>query len=126
MNEEIFGPLLPVLSIQNLEEALQIIRSQAKPLAIYLFGGKESDQQKLLNSTSSGGVCFNDVVMQAGIPDMPFGGVGQSGMGRYHGLAGFETFSHQKAVLHRSFWLDLKLRYPPYKLDINSLKRLLG
>ncbi|WP_320677381.1 aldehyde dehydrogenase family protein [Prochlorococcus sp. MIT 1300] len=126
MSEEIFGPLLPIIKVKNLEDALRRIRRQPKPLALYMFGGTIREQQILLETTSSGGVCFNDVVMQAGIPDLPFGGVGPSGMGTYHGKAGFNTFSHQKSVLKRPFWLDLKLRYPPYQLDLGLLKRLLG
>ena len=126
MEEELFGPLLPVISVHSLNEALAEVRQQPKPLALYLFGGTHADQQQLLNTTSSGGVCFNDVVMHVGIPELPFGGVGASGMGRYHGLAGFETFSHQKSVLRRPFWLDLKLRYPPYKANLALLKKVLG
>ena len=80
----------------------------------------------MLETTSSGGVCLNDVVMQAGVPDLPFGGVGGSGMGSYHGQAGFDTFSHAKAVLRRPFRLDFKLRYPPYGIDLNLLRRLAG
>ena len=88
MGEELFGPLLPVLRLGNLSEALQTIRQQGKPLALYLFGGSEAQQQEVLSTTSSGGVCLNDVVMQAGIPELPFGGVGASGMGSYHGQIG--------------------------------------
>ena len=126
MAEELFGPLLPVLVLDDLTTALQEIRQGPKPLALYLFGGQAQEQQALLNGTSSGGVCFNDVVMQAGVPDLPFGGVGGSGMGSYHGQAGFDTFSHAKAVLRRPFRLDFKLRYPPYGIDLNLLRRLAG
>jgi len=124
MADELFGPLLPMLTMQSLEQTLVEIRRESKPLALYLFGGSESQQEQVLNTTSSGGVCINDVIMQAGIPDMPFGGVGGSGMGSYHGRAGFDTFSHQKAVLKRPFRFDFKVRYPPYKLDLNVLRRL--
>ncbi len=126
MAEELFGPLMPVMSFANFDSALEEVRKQPRPLALYLFGGSKKDQKKLIDTTSSGGVCFNDVVMQAGIPDMPFGGVGPSGMGTYHGQAGFETFSHKKSILKRPFWLDLNFRYPPYKLDVGVLKKLLG
>ncbi len=126
MNEELFGPLMPILTIPNLKAAIQSVNSQPRPLALYLFGGEAKDQNYVLDKTSSGGICFNDVVMQAGIPELPFGGVGPSGMGRYHGEAGFETFSHQKSILKRPFWMDLKLRYPPYKLNISMLKNLLS
>ena len=126
MEEELFGPLMPILSITNLDAAIQDIFYQPRSLALYMFGGTTKDQKKLLEKTTSGGVCFNDVVMQAGIPELPFGGIGPSGMGKYHGKSGFETFSHQKSVLKRPFWLDLKFRYPPYNLDISILKRLIG
>jgi len=80
----------------------------------------------VLTTTSSGGVCLNDVVMQAGVPQLPFGGVGASGTGSYHGQSDLDTFSHHKAVLKRPFRFDFKLRYPPYKVDLNLLKRLAG
>ena len=126
MQEEIFGPLIPILSFSKLDNLLTQIRQEPKPLALYAFGGTKKDHEKILDNTSSGGVCFNDVVMQAGVPNLPFGGVGCSGMGRYHGEAGFKTFSNQRAILRRTFWLDIKLRYPPYNLDISSLKKILG
>ena len=126
MKEELFGPLLPILCIDNLEEALATFNSLPKPLAIYLFGGDEREQEKIISKTSSGGVCFNDVVLQAGIPELPFGGVGSSGMGTYHGKAGFDNFTHYKSILKRPFWLDLKFRYPPYKLNLSLLKKLIG
>jgi len=126
MEEELFGPLLPILCIENLEEAISDFKSLPKPLAIYLFGGKEKEQEKILSMTSSGGVCFNDVVLQAGIPELPFGGVGSSGMGKYHGKAGFDNFTHYKSILKRPFWMDLDFRYPPYKMDLSLLKKLIG
>ena len=101
-------------------------KSLPKPLALYLFGGNEKEQEKILSLTSSGGVCFNDVVLQAGIPELPFGGVGSSGMGKYHGKAGFDNFTHYKSVLKRPFWLDLNFRYPPYKLNLSLLKKILS
>lgn len=124
MREELFGPIFPVLSVPDFDSALSEVRSQPRPLALYMFGGTTKEKQKLLKTTSSGGVCFNDVIMQAGVPELPFGGVGPSGMGTYHGLAGFETFSHKKSVLKRPFWLDLRLRYPPYKIKVDFLKKL--
>ncbi|WP_269604553.1 aldehyde dehydrogenase family protein [Prochlorococcus marinus] len=126
MKEELFGPLLPILCIKNLDQAISDLKLLPKPLALYLFGGSEKEQGKVLSMTSSGGVCFNDVVLQAGIPELPFGGVGTSGMGKYHGKAGFDNFTHYKSVLKRPFWLDLNFRYPPYKLDISLLNKLLG
>ena len=126
MKEELFGPLLPILSIENLDQAISDFKILPKPLALYLFGGGENEQGKVLSMTSSGGVCFNDVVLQAGIPELPFGGVGTSGMGKYHGKAGFDNFTHYKSVLKRPFWLDLNFRYPPYKLDLSLLNKLIG
>ena len=126
MKEELFGPLLPILSIKNLDQAISDFKLLPKPLALYLFGGGEKEQGKVLSMTSSGGVCFNDVVLQAGIPELPFGGVGTSGMGKYHGKAGFDNFTHYKSVLKRPFWLDLNFRYPPYKLDLSLLDKLIG
>ena len=126
MKEELFGPLLPILSIKNLDQAISDFKLLPKPLALYLFGGGEKEQGKVLSMTSSGGVCFNDVVLQAGIPELPFGGVGTSGMGKYHGKAGFDNFTHYKSVLKRPFWLDLNFRYPPYKIDLSLLNKLIG
>ncbi len=126
MKEELFGPLLPILPIKNLDEAIKEFKFLPKPLALYLFGGGGNEQGKILAMTSSGGICFNDVVLQAGIPELPFGGVGSSGMGKYHGKAGFDNFTHYKSVLKRPFWLDLNFRYPPYKLNLSLLKKLIG
>ncbi|WP_413682962.1 aldehyde dehydrogenase family protein [Prochlorococcus sp. MIT 1011] len=126
MKEELFGPLLPILLIKNLDQAISEFKFLPKPLALYLFGGNDNEQRKILSMTSSGGVCFNDVVLQAGIPELPFGGVGSSGMGKYHGKAGFDNFTHFKSVLKRPFWLDLNFRYPPYKLDLSLLNKLIG
>ena len=126
MQEELFGPLLPVLVVEDLEEAIQLINSRPKPLALYLFTSQRQHQRTLLQRTSSGGVCLNDVVLQAGVPELPFGGVGNSGMGTYHGKAGFETFSHRRSVLRRSFRLDAPFRYPPYAGRLPLIRRLLG
>ncbi len=126
MQEELFGPLLPIQQVETLDRALEEIRSRPKPLALYLFSHDRSAQQRVLNETSSGGVCFNDVVMQAGSSQLPFGGVGESGMGSYHGEAGFLTFSHLRSVLRRPFWLDIPLRYPPYAGKLPLVQRLLG
>jgi aldehyde dehydrogenase (NAD+) len=126
MQEELFGPILPVQQVADLEAALVEVRSRPKPLALYLFSTNRSAQERILATTSSGGVCFNDVVLQAGAAGLPFGGVGESGMGSYHGHAGFLTFSHQRTVLRRPFWLDLPFRYPPYAGKLALVKRLLG
>jgi len=126
MQEELFGPLLPVLVVDDLEQAIQHINQRPKPLALYLFTGNRRHQRTLLQRTSSGGVAFNDVVLQAGVPELPFGGVGASGMGAYHGQAGFDTFSHRRSVLRRPFRLDAPFRYPPYAGRLPLVRRLLG
>lgn len=126
MQEELFGPLLPVLSVSGLDEAIERINQRPKPLALYLFSKQRGAQEQILQRTSSGGVCFNDVVMQVGVPELPFGGVGNSGMGTYHGEAGFRTFSHERSVLRRPFRLDVPFRYPPYAGKLPLVRRLLG
>ena len=125
LQEELFGPLLPVLSIRDLDQAIRWINQRPKPLALYLFSQQRQAQEQLLQRTSSGSVCFNDVVMQAGVPALPFGGVGASGMGRYGGQSGFLTFSHQRSVLRRGFRLDAPFRYPPYAGRLPLIRKLL-
>lgn len=125
MQDEIFGPILPVLTYEDVNEAIDQINQRPKPLALYLFSRNQKLQQQVLHSTSSGGVCLNDTVMQVGVPALPFGGVGESGMGSYHGKAGFDTFSHFKSVLQKPFWPDLPLRYPPYTGKLDLVKRLI-
>ena len=125
MEEELFGPLLPVVEVDDLQQAMAWINGRPKPLALYLFSKSEQAQRRLLEGTSSGGVCLNDVVMQASVPELPFGGVGNSGMGTYHGEAGFLTFSHRRSVLRRPFQLDVPLRYPPYGTRLPLLRALL-
>ena len=124
MESEIFGPILPVIQYENLEEALAIINNRPKPLALYIFSQDKDIQQKVLQSTSSGGVCINDTVMQVGINELPFGGVGDSGIGSYHGVASFNTFSHHKSVLKKSFFLELNWRYAPYKDKVEQFKKM--
>ena len=114
MQEEIFGPLLPVIEYEELEEAIALVNARPKPLALYFFSRDLEKQARILAETSSGGVCINDTVMQVGVAGLPFGGVGDSGMGRYHGKATFDTFSHFKSVLRKGLWLDLRWRYAPY------------
>ena len=126
MQEELFGPLLPVLSIQGLNDALDQIRGRPRPLALYLFSRSSAAQRRVLEASSSGSVVFNDVVVQGAAAALPFGGVGPSGMGSYHGEAGFRTFSHERSVVSRPFLLDLPFRYPPYEGKLPLVKRLLG
>ncbi|WP_431655318.1 aldehyde dehydrogenase [Pantanalinema rosaneae] len=125
MQEEIFGPILPILTYDDLNTAIAQINSRPKPLALYLFSNNQQTQNYVLQATSSGGVCLNDTVMQVGVLGLPFGGVGESGLGSYHGKASFDTFSHQKSVLKRSLWLDLGWRYAPYKpAKLQQIKRI--
>jgi aldehyde dehydrogenase (NAD+) len=114
MQEEIFGPILPVLPVDSLDQAAGIVTAGEKPLALYVFTDDDDEVGQVLASTSSGGVCVNGTVMQVSNPRLPFGGVGESGMGAYHGEAGFLTFSHERAVFERSTRIDPPLLYPPY------------
>lgn len=114
MREEIFGPLLPVLPVDDVDEAVAFVNQRDKPLALYVFSNDESVVDRVLASTSSGGVTVNGTLLHLAVPELPFGGVGPSGMGAYHGRAGFDTFSHRKSVLDRSTRPDLPVTYPPY------------
>jgi aldehyde dehydrogenase (NAD+) len=125
MQEEIFGPILPVIEYSEISEAIALINCHPKPLALYLFTQNKNLQKRVLQETSSGGVCINDTVMQVSVSSLPFGGVGDSGIGSYHGKASFDTFSHYKSVLHKPFWLDIKLLYPPYKGKLSLLKQIM-
>lgn len=122
MQEEVFGPILPILTYTTLDEAIARINAQPKPLALYFFGRDRQQQQHVLQNTSSGGVCFNDTMMQVGTPALPFGGVGASGLGAYHGKYSFDTFSHDKSVLRRFFGFDPKFRYAPYAGKLGLFK----
>jgi aldehyde dehydrogenase (NAD+) len=126
MAEEIFGPILPILTYDTLEEAIALVNSQPKPLALYFFSCDRRKQDLVLQKTSFGGGCINDTIMHLGNPELPFGGVGASGMGRYHGKASFDTFTNYKSVLKNSFRFDFKWRYPPYKLNLADLKKFIG
>jgi len=114
MEQEIFGPVLPVLTFGSLDEAVARINEREKPLALYLYSREPATIERVLSETSSGGVCVNHNAVQLGVPDLPFGGVGASGLGAYQGQAGFETFSHAKAVLQRPMRGEVPLVYPPY------------
>jgi len=127
MQEEIFGPVLPVITIDSMDEAISIVNERPKPLSLYLFTRSRKTKLKVLTETSSGGGCVNDTLMHAANGHFPFGGVGMSGMGAYHGEASFTTFSHQKSILEKSNFLDNPFRYPPYsKLGMKFLKMFMG
>ncbi len=124
MKNEIFGPILPVLKIANVDEGIAFVRARDKPLALYIFSGEEDVAEKVLEETSSGGACVNGTIMHIGDARMPFGGVGESGMGAYHGRSSFETFTHRKATLRRGLRFDFKMMYPPYtKFLTNMVKK---
>ena len=114
MTEEIFGPILPILPYRELREAVAFVNSREKPLALYLFSRDRARQRTVLGATASGGACINDTVVQLSVPALPFGGVGESGMGAYHGKASFDAFTHYRSVLYRGLRPDLPVRYPPY------------
>jgi len=125
MADEIFGPILPVLAVADLDEAIESVNAHSKPLALYIFTSRPGAADRVIERTSSGGVCVNGTVFQIATPGLPFGGVGDSGMGAYHGKFGFDTFSHQKGVLDRATWFDPWFSYPPYtKLKDRILRRL--
>lgn len=125
MQEEIFGPILPILSYVNLEDVIDHINRQPKPLALYIFSTDKQVQRKLLRETSSGGVCINDVISHIINPNLPFGGVGNSGIGTYHGKSSFDTFSHKKSVLQCHKNIKNKLAQPPYtKQQLHWMRKI--
>ena len=126
MQEEIFGPILPVLGYEKIEEAIAQVNSKPKPLALYIFSNDKALQNQVLSATSSGGVCINDVILHTAIWGMPFGGVGDSGIGAYHGQNSFHTLSHHKSVLKKPFWIDLDWRYPPYADKLEFFKKMIS
>jgi aldehyde dehydrogenase (NAD+) len=127
MKEEIFGPIFPILTFENLDMVFTNLQNQPKPLSAYLFTEDNDNQQRFLNELSFGGGCINDVIVHLGNSNLPFGGVGHSGTGRYHGHHSFLTFSHQKSVMVRYKWFDLSARYAPYsEKNLKLLKRLFG
>lgn len=127
LNEEIFGPILPIIEVPDLDAAIAHINARPKPLALYAFTTQRSEQARIEAETSSGSAVFNEVVMQFGTTSLPFGGVGNSGMGLSHGKASFDTFSHRKPVLRKPNWGEIKLRYAPYKpAQLKLLRRFFG
>lgn len=114
MSEEIFGPVLPVLTVESVEEAIEFVNKRPKPLALYVFTESDETAGHVIANTSSGGASINGTVLHIGPPELPFGGIGPSGMGAYHGEAGFETFSHLKSVYNKRTKPDLPILYPPY------------
>jgi coniferyl-aldehyde dehydrogenase len=132
MNEEIFGPILPIIGYDELTEAIAFINSKPHPLAMYWFGSDRAQFNLLMENTQAGGVTMNDTLLHFSNPYLPFGGVGASGMGNYHGKFGFETFSHQKPIFSMKGFLGFrslggtKLAHPPYGKKVANLLKLLG
>lgn len=125
MNEEIFGPILPILSYQTTSDLERVIKSYEKPLALYIFSTNKSFTDEILQKYSFGGGCVNDTVVHLVNNRLPFGGVGHSGMGAYHGKLSFDIFSHKKAIVQRGTWLDLPLRYAPYNEKLKTIRKFL-
>lgn len=127
MREEIFGPLLPIIEVPDMDSAIRFVADRPKPLALYLFTKDRALRRAVTTGTSSGALCINDVVAHLAEPDLPFGGVGDSGIGAYHGVASFETFSHHKPVLTKPEWGEPPLRYAPYTpRKMGLLRRILS
>jgi aldehyde dehydrogenase (NAD+) len=125
MQAEIFGPILPVFEFEDLSEVISIINARPKPLALYIFSRRSENCRRVIDEVSFGTGCINDTIVQFANPHLPFGGVGSSGNGRYHGHASFDVFSNKKSVLKKSFAFDPPLRFPPYKNKLPILKKIL-
>ena len=124
MQEEIFGPVLPVLTYDTLDEAIAFVRSRPHPLALYFFSEDKAAQRRILRETAFGGGCINDTIIHLATSRMGFGGVGQSGMGSYHGQKSFDTFSHEKSIVDKKTWMDMPVRYMPYTKLKGKLLRI--
>ncbi|MCC8196873.1 MAG: aldehyde dehydrogenase [Ruminococcus sp.] len=124
MQEEIFGPILPVLTYENLDEAIEQINDMPHPLALYLFTTNKKNVKKVTSSVGYGGGCINDTIIHLATTEMGFGGFGESGMGAYHGKTGFDTFTHYKSIVDKKLWIDLPMRYQPYKKIYEKMVRL--
>jgi aldehyde dehydrogenase (NAD+) len=122
VKEEIFGPVLPVIEYRDLDEAIDFVASRPSPLAIYIFSNSSENINKIVRKTQSGAVCLNETVVHFVNPYLPFGGVGLSGIGRYHGRSSFETFSYKRGIMHKSNLIDIPVRYPPYRNKLNILR----
>lgn len=125
MEDEIFGPILPILEYSDLDDAITMINARPKPLALYLFTEDAAIEHKVLNSISFGGGCVNDTISHAATPYMPFGGVGNSGIGGYHGEESFKTFSHRKSILKKSTSFNMNIIFPPYKNKVDLVRKIL-
>ena len=120
MGEEIFGPVLPVLTFETVDEVIETVNSHDRPLALYLFSSNKKTVRRITSRCQFGGGCINDVIIHLATAHMGFGGVGESGMGAYHGKVGFDTFSHKKSIVDKKTWIDLPMRYQPYDKKLNA------
>ena len=125
MQEEIFGPILPIMTYQHIDEVLDYINGQDRPLALYLFSDDKAMQAKVINKTRSGGVCLNETTLHVGQQDMPFGGVGESGMGQYHGAEGFMAMSKLRPIFKQARFPSLSMMYPPYGKRFDSIIKIM-
>ncbi len=125
MTDEIFGPLLPIIAYDNFDEAFSFVENREHPLALYYFGKDKQNQRRVVHTLIYGGGCINDTVLHLSNPHLPFGGVGASGMGKYHAKEGFTTFSHRKSILRKYTFMDIPLRYAPFKGKFSLLKRFM-
>lgn len=124
MEDEIFGPLLPIIEYEDTAQAIAMVNARPKPLALYFFSRNRKLQERVLRETSSGGGCINDTVIHETSAYLPFGGVGASGMGKYHGKAGFDAFSHERGIITSGFLFDIPFRYPPYKDHLKWVRKI--
>jgi aldehyde dehydrogenase (NAD+) len=125
MEDEVFGPVLPVMTFDDIGEVIRFVNSRFRPLALYYFGRNESVQARIVREVSFGGGCINDTVLHFSNPNLPFGGIGESGMGAYHGKRTFDTFTHYKSIMKNSNLIDLPFRYPPYKNKLSLIRMIL-
>ena len=125
MQQEIFGPVIPVIEYENLDEVINKVNSRPKPLALYIFSEKKKIQKKILNTVPAGGATINDTLMHIVNNKIPFGGVGNSGIGGYHGFYSFKTFSNNKPYVKRGTWMDVPIRYAPFGKKLVILKQLM-
>lgn len=125
MSDEIFGPILPILVYEDLDNVIKFINHREKPLALYYFSESKKKIKYVLTSTTSGGVTINDTIIHVANPNLPFGGVGSSGVGKYHGKESFETFTHNKSVMKRGTFIEFNIRFAPYKNKLNLVKRIM-
>ena len=121
MQEEIFGPIMPIITFEHRDEIYPVLKNRPKPLAFYIFTEDKVFADELIGKLPFGGGCVNDVIIHLATSEMPFGGVGESGMGSYHGKEGFKAFSHTKSIVDKKTWLDLPMRYQPYSEKTKKL-----